>query len=687
MFNALKSKRFAVLLALLAVTLFFALPALAAEPVSFSLSVEPASLTEPGPVTVSLRVANTGDADLTEPVSLQDPDGQVVGSFGDGGQALIKQGEYVTAQQTYNVTQEQLNAGKLTYTLSYNQVDESGEVVVQTLAKSAEIAYTGTHVDLKVNRAIDPEVVRRDKAVSVQYELYNAGNVEIKNIRVRENSSVSGTSQTLASLAPGERKTIQFTATMGYSDMTSAGKVTYTAGDDTATISLPEVTIPRAIPNLELNNILSADQTSVTNGETVTLTLTIKNNGNITYSNITVTDAKYGELFTNLTLGPGETLVKEKQFTLSETTAFKYTITLPDNTGTTSTVTSNEIKVSVYDPSQVLMLNLMAEADTTTIASAPADVRFTLTVTNNSSFEAKNVLLSHGGTDIYTVSSLKPGESASVTRAFSVSQAGKFRFTASAKDALDNTVSFDSNEITLSYASRTAAPSMAPIVTVAPPVLVTAAPVDVLEPATVQLNQILRVAAMVLVPLFALVFILFVVSTVIRSKRRKNSESAYDHMDLGAKRDYNEPARYPSTIQEPENYVPALQEQELPMEKPSDAILKEEPKEEPKEERREERKEEHPAVASANSESGGFVLTRDDFASFTPTIKKNNEFSLDDFPAPAPQKPEEPTPEKPADPAPEQPADPAPETAPETPEAPVRHRRAGRRSEAPSEDE
>lgn len=640
MLFALKTKKhIALLLSLLAVMLLFALPAWAAEPISFSLSVEPASLTEPGPVTVSVRVANTGDADLTEPVSLQDPDGQIVASFGDGGQALIKQGEYVTAQQTYNVTREQLSDGKLTYTLSYNQVDENGNVVVQTLAKSAEIAYTGTHVDLTVNRTIDPEVVRRDKTVNVQYELYNAGNVEIKNIRVRENSSVSGTAQTVASLAPGERKTIQFTATMGSNDMTSAGRVTYTAGEDTQTVSLPEVTIPRANPGLELGDILTADQTAITNGETVTLTLTIKNNGNITYSNITVTDAKYGELFTNLTLGAGETLVKEKQFTLSETTAFKYTITLPDNTGTTSTVTSNEVKVSVYDPAQVLMLNLMAETDTPTIASSPADVAFTLTLTNNSSFEAKNVQLRHGSTNIYTVESLKPGETVNVTRMFTVSQAGKFRFTASAKDALDNTVSFDSNEIVLTYAAPVITATMAPVVTPAPLVTVTAAPIDVLEPATVQTNRLLRYAAIALVALFAVTFVLFVVSTVMRAKRRSAHRSAYDHMTLADKRDYKEPARYDSSALEQTSETPA---EDFPAEKPSDAILKEEAA----------------PVVNANSETGGYRLTREDSSIF-------EQPSAEEKPAEQEQ----------------------PQPAPDAPQESGRRRRAGRKSEAPSEDE
>ena len=630
--------RVALLLALLAVMLFFALPAAAEEPLSFSLSVDPASLTQPGPVTVSLRVGNNSGADMTEPVSLQDPDGQVVTAFGDGGQALIKQGEFITAQQTYEVTQAQLNEGKLTYTLSYNQVDENGEVVVQTLAKSAVVAYTGTNVDLTVNRNIDPEVVRSGKTVNVQYELYNAGNVEIKNIRVRENSSISGAAQTVASLAPGERKTIQFTATMGNSAMTSAGRVTYTAGEETNTISLPEVEIPKANPGLELGDFLSADKTSVTSGETVTLTMSIKNNGNITYSNISVSDAGFGELFTNLTLGPGETLVKEKQFTLDTTSTFKYTVTLPDNTGTTNTVTSNEVKVSVYDPSQVLVLTLVADANVQNISSAPADVAFTLTLTNNSAFEAKSITLSHGSTDFYVVDKLAPTESVTITRNFSVSQAGKFRFTARARDALDNTVSFDSNEITLTYAAPVITATMAPTATVAPLITLTPAPIEVLEPVKLQTNRALQIAAYVLGGLFALCFALFVVSTVMRAKKRSSSKNAYDHMELGEKRDYTEPAKYPVDTTPAEEELEAMVREEktdAETELPSDSILKEET----------------PAVASGNDDSTSYRLTRQDSTDFDT---------------------------------------PAPEIQPAEDAQPTRHRRAGRKTEdaeAPSEDE
>lgn len=579
---------------LLLLALLFALPAMADDNINFTLSVEPSSLTAPGPVTVSVRVVNAGETDMTEPVMLYDPSGALVPTFGDGGQALIKKGDYVTAQHTYNVTQQQLDEGKLTYMLSYNDVDASGNVVVKSLSASAALTFTGTAPRLTVNRTIDPEVVRNGKTATVQYELYNSGNVEIKNIRVEENTSISANAQTVTSLAPGERKTIKFTATMRQKDLTSRGKVTYKAGDESLSQELPAVTIPKANPGLVLDEILTADKTSIENGDTVTLTLTIKNNGNITYSNISVTDAKYGEIFTNLTLGPGETLVREKQFTLSESTSFKYSVTLPDNTGATNVISSNEVKISVYNPGQMMHLTLDATASTATVAQVPADVRFTLKLTNNSSQTAKNVTLYHGATRITTVSELAPSQTVTIERDFTISQAGKFRFTASIKDALDNTQTFDSNEITIAYAAPTAAPTPVPQVTVAPLVTVTVAPIEVLEPVASQTSGYLRTAALVFAGLFGVSFLLFAVSTVMRAKRRSTSRNAYDHMDLAERRDYTEPARYGEADiadTEPETAPDALSE------KPSDEILKEDAPQ---------------PVKQQSDDGGAYRLTRED---------------------------------------------------------------------------
>lgn len=620
MYTHITMKKICTMLALLVMLLgVFAMSASAAENVNFNISVEPSSLTEPGEVTVSIRVVNAGETDMTEPVVLYDPDGNIVAGFGDGGQALIKKGEYVSAQDSYNVTQAQLDEGKLTYSISYNEVGADGTVTVKTQTASAQIAFTGTRAELTVNRTIDPEVVRNGNLVTVTYELYNAGNVELTSIRVREDSSISRTAQTLTTLAPGERKTMQFTATMNNADLKSAGVVTYKAGEESFEEKLPEATIARAKPGLVLDNILTADKTSIESGETVTLTLTILNNGNITYSNITVTDPTYGEIFTNLSLAPGETLVKEKQFTLSETTTFKYSITLPDNTGVTNTVSSNEMKISVYDPSQVMHISVTAEAGSPTIARVPADVKFTLTVTNNSSQEAKNVSLYHGETFIYTINSIAPSKSVTIERDFTVSQAGKFRFTARVKDALDNTVSFDSNELTLTYAAPTEAPTPEPIITPAPLVTVTVAPIEVLDPVTVKTNEVLKYAAMALTGLFGIAFVLFVAATVARSKRRAASKNAYDHMELGAKRDYREPSRRERNEAAEEEFDV---KKAVEGSRPSDEVLKEELEAEKA------HAETAPVEHQAN-ENGGYHLTRETPAA--PVETKAEE-------APAPRK-------------------------------------------------
>ena len=628
MYTQKLTKKICTLLALAVMLMtMFAVSAFAVENVNFAITVDPASLPEPGNVTVSIRVVNAGDTDMTEPVLLYDPDGNLVTGFGDGGQALIKKGDFVSAQHTYAVTQDQLDEGRLTYSISYNEVGADGAVTVKTQTASAEIAFTGVKTELTVNRTIDPEVVRNGKNVTVTYELYNGGNVEITSIRVREDSSLSRSAQTVTSLQPGERTTVQFTATMGSNDMISKGTVTYKANDKSMTEELPEVTIARAKPGLVLDNILTADRTSIGKDETVTLTLTIQNTGNISYNNVTVTDATYGEIFTNLSIAPGETLVREKQFLLNATTNFKYSIVLPDNTGTTNTVTSNEVKVSVYDPSQVMHMSITAETENTTISRVPADVKFKITVTNNGSQAAKNVAIYHGETYVYTFDSIAPGASATIERDFTVSQAGKFRFTARVRDALDNTVSFDSADIQLTYAAPTAAPTTVPVVTVKPLVLVTTAPIEVLDPMGTRTNELLKTASTVLVVLFAVAFVLFVVVTIARKARRNAAKNAIDTMERAEKRDYRQPSqRTGNEISDnAEDEFDAAQAVEAS--RPSDEMLREEAA----------------PVMTQETEEGGYRLTR-----------------------------EEPTPEEPKE-----------EEAPRK-----RNRRAGRKSvEAPSEDE
>ena len=120
MYALIAHKRHATLvfMALIMLTLSLCASAQTAEAgLSFTLSVEPASLTAPGTVTVSARVSNAGAEDITVPLSLKDPDGKLVTSFGDGGSLFpLKSGQSMPWQGQYQVSQKQLDEGKLVYT-------------------------------------------------------------------------------------------------------------------------------------------------------------------------------------------------------------------------------------------------------------------------------------------------------------------------------------------------------------------------------------------------------------------------------------------------------------------------------------------------------------------------------------------------------------------------------------------
>lgn len=243
-------------LALLLAALFLVLgaSALAAEtdPIEFTMEINPSSLTAPGEVKVSLRVANTGSEDMVDPVTLYDPDGKVVASFGDGGSYILSAGSFRTWEGAWNVTQEQLDAGEFSYTVKYHLPDENGELVEMSRSAVAQVNFTGERVRLSVSRTITPEVARSGGTVSVVYELYNSGNVDLTDIQVKE--KIARTAQTVKSLPAGQKSTLTFTSKIGNADLASSASITYKAKGSTKTLkeTVAVAAIPLAKPNLSI---------------------------------------------------------------------------------------------------------------------------------------------------------------------------------------------------------------------------------------------------------------------------------------------------------------------------------------------------------------------------------------------------------------------------------------------------
>jgi len=572
---------------------------------SFTLSVEPASLTAPGTVTVSARVSNAGSEDITTPLSLYDPDGKLVTAFADGGSlGKLPSGENYLWQGQYAVKQAQLDEGKLVYTLRLTAQDATGAVVEQNLPATATIEFTGEKVDLKVSRTITPEVVRRGKEVSVLYELVNQGNVKLTNITIQENRLIATRTQSVASLAPGESAKVTFNKGNVTGNLSSSAVVKYRKEGErqTHTLTIDTVEVPLARPALQFE--LTADQTQVDIGQTVLLTLTLKNAGNISYSNVTVTDPKLGEVFTNVQIDAGQTRELQKEVTVNETTTYEFTLKLEDNTGTTQDEKVPPLKVSAYAEGQMLRLNLTLTASSEVITSMPGDMTFHLTVTNDSNTAAKNIRIRHAETDIYTINELAPGQSTVITRDFSLSQAGKYQFTAVATDVQDNPVEFLSNPLTISFAAPTSAPTREVVTTVTPAVTHSPLPED-FTPGGGQTRDILFILTLALGVLFGLSVLLLAISGVMRARARAKSNAAYDTFELAGTRDYTaapDEARRPvATLSDEQTEAPPADPKpaaELPHEKylrpaSQDSAAAE------------------PTAPQAADEEGGFRLTRE----------------------------------------------------------------------------
>ena len=510
----------------------------AAPSIAFTISIEPQSMTAPGNVTVAARVSNAGNADMTTPISLYDPEGKLVTTFSDGGSLQrLPSGENYLWQGQYAVKQSQLDEGKLVYTLRYSSQDANGTLIEQNLPATADIAFTGEKVDLRVNRTITPEVVRRGKEVSVIYELVNQGNVKLTNIVVSENRLISTRTQTVATLEPGASTTLTFTKQNVTANLSSSALVTYRKEGERQTrqLSVEAVDVLLARPALQFE--LTSDKTQVNIGETAMLTLTLRNAGNISYSNITVTDPKLGDVFTNVQIDAGQTRELQKEVTINETTTYAFTLKLEDNTGTTQEEKVPDLKVSAYAEGQMLRLNLTLTASSESITSLPGTITFDITVTNDSNTAAKNINLRHANRSIYTINELAPGQSTTISRVFSLSQPGKYQFTAVATDVQDNPVEFLSNALTINYVVPTPAPTREMVVTIPPAVTYSPIPAD-FTPGGGQTKDILFIVTLVLGALFGLSLLLLVFSGIMRAKARAKSNAAFDTFELAGARDY-----------------------------------------------------------------------------------------------------------------------------------------------------
>lgn len=515
--------------------------ALAADdkPIKVTGSVSPDGMSEPREVEISIKITNVDNEDLPGSLSLLDPAGNAVTSFGDGGSSRLAKGSTITWSGAWQVTEKQLSTGKIRYQVKYPIFNKDADAIqLKNYYVDLKITQTEAEPILSVKRTISPSMAKKGQEVKVIYELENTGKVDIRDIKVKENKNISSKTQSVDTLKVGEKTQVTFEVEMKSKDLTSQGTVTFKGATTSKTYTEKVDKATVRYGESKISAQLTASEKVVNLGEVVKLELILANEGNIDYPNVKVTDPVLGEVFTNQELLAESTKVLTKEVTLQESANFDFTISCVDTTGGEEIIKPAAVAVQAIDPNKKVAITLNAAADRAEIHEEPSVVRFTVTATNTSDVDAENVVITAAGATVYTFDYIRAGQSKHFVRDVSASMAGKYQFVASTKDLLGNTVTFESNIVPIAYSAPTPVPTEAPVRT-PPPLVLDEIPTDADLPEVVDtVQQVAYILCYVFAGLLAVAVLLLVIAVIRRGAAKSASKKAVDHLERGNRRDY-----------------------------------------------------------------------------------------------------------------------------------------------------
>ena len=393
-------RRFAALLAALALAFLcaggFAMPsarAEGAEPtqpplrhvLDIRFSVSPAALVEPGAVTLTFTIANTSEYDA-ENVYISSSDGLRTEPLGQ-----IEAGDSRTFSRAHDVTEAELEAGRITYIFSHDGVAGDPDTVNYTVDCPIERAIARGEVEF--TRQFSAAYARPGDVVTITYRVRNAGNVPIENIRVDD--------------APGEYsgradrldvgETRLFTSRVSVEDVTtSAPQLRYTVpaeGGGEREVTLSEARI--LLADEQLTATLALDRETARVGETVTATLTVMSLGNVSFYDLAVYDERFGGLVADsLEMEPGtQTLTIPLQYPVRGDATYQLRVRALSSSGAIIETLTEPVSLRALPAESGADISIYAEAVYPQIAAA-GEVPVDVYILNEGGESARDAVLS-----------------------------------------------------------------------------------------------------------------------------------------------------------------------------------------------------------------------------------------------------------------------------------------------------
>ena len=285
------------------------------------------------------------------------------------------------------------------------------------------------------------------ETITYSFSVENTGNVTLSNVTITD-EKVTVIGGPLASLAPGAVDNTTFTATyvLTQADLDNGfvintalaegtapnGEVVEDESSDPTPVEEPstecttctETEIPQN-PDVE---IVKTDNGAVVDaaGDVITYTLTVTNNGNLTLTNVIITDplTKYTE---NVgTLAPGQTAIRTTSYTVTQADV-DAGLVLNTAEVTTESPDGENPQDETEEETQIQRTAtlIIEKSDNNAAVSVAGDViTYTLTATNTGNVTLTNVIITDPLTKLdENVGTLAPGQSVTRSTSYTVTQA------------------------------------------------------------------------------------------------------------------------------------------------------------------------------------------------------------------------------------------------------------------------
>ena len=373
-------------------------------------------------LTYTFEVENTGNVTLTE-VTVTDP-------LIPGLSCVltdIAPGTTDSCTGDYDVTQDDVDAEVINNTADATGIPAQGAQVTDDASESTPINPANATKSASIDKTASPaSFAAVDDVITYTMEVENTGTQTLTNVVVTDILDPSFNC-TIPTLAPTETSTLcTFNYTVTQTDL-DAGQVDNTASAASAEITTvtdsETVTGPTRTASFDFEKIVSGDYAAA--GNTLNYTFRVENTGNVTLSNVTVTDPFFGSPINCVvgTLAPGAVdnttctasyTVDQNDVDLGsvENTA---TATVDAPAGVTDPADQDSTAVS-NGPTEAASIEVVKSADDGVFTSATDSEDFTFTVTNTGNVTLTNVTLTDAdlGYTCSTIEDLAPGDSTSL---------------------------------------------------------------------------------------------------------------------------------------------------------------------------------------------------------------------------------------------------------------------------------